>query len=177
VRALQGFADESSDGIRDFDLLEGLESTLGVVAGSLTGRIELVRELSPMPPIRCVPSAINHVFMNLLLNAAAAIPARGVITVRSGSSDDEVWVEVADSGCGIRAEHLPRVFEPFFTTQPIGHGMGLGLTTAWDTVVNKHAGQIDVRSTPDAGSSFTVRLPRRLPAPVALQETRTAALP
>lgn len=64
-------------------------------------------------------------------------------------------------GCGIPADQLGRLFEPFYTTQPIGTGTGLGLALSWDIIVNKHQGRIDVRSEPGQGSCFTVWLPRK----------------
>ena len=160
VNALQDFARADTDEKVDADLLAGLESTLNVTASLLKDRLEVVRELTPLPLVRCAPQQINQVFMNLLINATQAIKGNGRILLRSGFDEDGVWVEISDSGCGIAAEQLPRVFEPFFTTQPVGSGTGLGLTTAWDIVVDKHGGRIDVRSTPGDGSSFTVWLPR-----------------
>lgn len=159
VRALQGFAGDMSEGPYEYDLVEGLESAVIVVGSAIHEGVEIVWDLKPVPPVRCRPSAINQVFVSMLLNATQAIPDKGTITLRSGSKDDEVWIEICDSGAGIREEHLPRLFEPFFTTRPIGRGLGLGLTTAWDTVVNKHGGRIEVRSEPLAGSSFIVSLP------------------
>lgn len=160
VAALRDFAREDLRDRSDTNLLDGLESTLSVAASMLKGKVELIRHLTPLPPVRCVPGQINQVFMILLVNAIQAITAIGTIMLRSGFDVDGVWVEIADNGCGISDAHRHRLFEPFFTTRPVGGGIGLGLATAWDIVVKNHAGRIDVRSESPGGSSFTVWLPR-----------------
>jgi hemerythrin-like metal-binding protein len=164
VQALKDFAHADNAEPVDADLLAGLESTLKVAGNELKYKADVVRALTPLPPVRCLPGQINQVFMNLLVNAAQAITDRGSITLRSGFDALGVWVEVEDSGCGIPAELLPRLFEPFFTTKPVGQGTGLGLAMSWDIIVNKHRGRFDVRSEPGRGSCFTVWLPRTAPA-------------
>lgn len=119
-----------------------------------------VREYSGLPAVECMPSQINQVFMNLLINAAQAIDKKGTITVRTGSSGDEVWLEVADTGNGIAPENMSRIFEPFFTTKPVGKGTGLGLSLSYG-IVQKHHGRIEVKSEPGKGSTFRVWLPVR----------------
>lgn len=160
VGALQDFAHGDPDEMANADLLAGLENTLIVAAGALAGKLTLDRQLTALPLVRCAPKQINQVFINLLMNAAQAIADAGTITLRSGFDDAGVWIEFSDTGCGIAEAHLPRLFEPFFTTRPVGSGVGLGLTTAWHIVVEQHGGRIDVRSAPGAGASFTVWLPR-----------------
>ena len=160
VSSLQDFAGGDSDEMADADLLAGLESALNMAGSLLNDQVILERQLTPLPLVRCAPHQINQVFMILLVNAVQAMAGGGSISLRSGFDDAGVWVEISDTGCGIAKEHLPRLFEPFFTTRPVGSGVGLGLTTAWDIVVNKHGGRIDVRSAPGSGSSFTVWLPR-----------------
>jgi signal transduction histidine kinase len=96
--------------------------------------------------------------MNLLVNAAHAIPDKGEITLRTGRTGDEVFVAVADTGIGIAPENINRVFEPFFTTKPVGKGTGLGLSLAY-SIVQKHQGHIEVQSEPGKGTTFTVWLP------------------
>jgi len=140
------------------DLISGLESTLNVVWNQIKYKAELVRELSPLPPVFCVASQINQVLMNLLVNASQSIQDHGRITLRTGVQDDQVWLEVQDTGCGIAPEHLGRIFEPFFTTKPTGQGTGLGLSISAD-IVRRHDGHIDVESTPASGTRFRVWLP------------------
>lgn len=148
---------------QDADILAGLESTLNVVWHKLKYKAEIVRELKPLPLVRCIPAQINQVFMSLLVNAAQAITGRGVITLRSGQAGERVWVEIADTGSGMDEATRQHVFEPFFTTRPVGTGTGLGLSVTWD-VVHEHQGMIEVASEAGHGSTFRVWLPVTGPA-------------
>jgi len=146
------------------DLNKGIESTLNVVWNELKYKAEVVKEYGELPSIMCLPTQLNQVFMNLLVNAAQAIQDKGVITIRSGSEEDGVWVEVRDTGCGMPEEVQRRVFEPFFTTKPVGKGTGLGLSLAYG-IVQKHNGRIDLESAPGQGTTFRVWLPREQSQP------------
>jgi hemerythrin-like metal-binding protein len=141
------------------DLNAALQSTLNVVRNELRYKAEIKLELGDIPEIDCVPAQLNQVFMNLLVNAAQAIPERGTITVRSGMERDHVWFEIEDTGSGMSEETRKRIFEPFFTTKPVGKGTGLGLSISYDIVVKKHNGRMDVRSHPGKGSCFRLWLP------------------
>lgn len=141
------------------DLNAALESTLNVVWNELKYKADVVRELGNIPEVQCVPAQINQVFMNMLVNAAHAIEQHGVITVRSGSTDCEVWFEIEDTGKGMSEEVKNRIFEPFYTTKPVGKGTGLGLSISYDIIVKKHGGLIDVRSQPGVGTCFRISLP------------------
>jgi len=144
-------------------LHQGIDSTLNIVANEIKYRADVKREYGDLPDIECLPSELNQVFLNLLVNAAQAIgPERGLIVVRSGTAGDKVWVEIEDNGSGIAPEHQARVFDPFFTTKPVGRGTGLGLSLAYG-IVHKHQGRIDVRSEPGRGTCFRVTLPVRRP--------------
>ncbi|MCC4114225.1 PAS domain S-box protein [Aromatoleum toluclasticum] len=144
------------------NLEAGLESTLNVVRNEIKYKADVVKEYGSLPPIECFPSQLNQVFMNLLVNAAHAIDDRGLITLRTGYDEKVVWVEVEDTGKGIRPDHLSRIFEPFFTTKEVGKGTGLGLSLSYG-IVNRHHGFIEVRSELGKGSVFRVVLPRNLP--------------
>jgi len=161
VRDLRDFAKLDAQEWQLADLHRGLESTLNLVQGRM-GHIELVKAFGDLPEVECLPSEINQVFLNLLLNAADAISGPGTITVSTGTRDDGAWVEVADTGCGIAAEHLSRVFDPFFTTKPIGQGVGLGLSLSYG-IVQRHHGSLHVASTPGQGATFCIWLPLRQP--------------
>lgn len=149
------------------NLNEALESTLNVVWNEIKYKAEVVRELGDIPEIECVPAQINQVFMNLLVNAAQAIEQRGSITLRSGLENGYVWFEFADTGKGMNAETVKRIFEPFYTTKPVGQGTGLGLSISYDIIVKKHGGRIDVSSEPGQGTTFRLWLPQRMPAEIA----------
>jgi two-component system NtrC family sensor kinase len=154
------------------DVTRGLVSTLNIVHNELKYKVTVQNELQPTPDINCLPSQLNQVFMNLLVNAGQAIGEKGNIWLRSGHDDSSVWIEVEDNGCGIGKEQLNRIFEPFFTTKPVGKGTGLGLSVSY-AIVRKHGGEFAVDSTPGKGSRFRVPLPRTRSAPadqVALEQ-------
>lgn len=148
------------------NLEQGLESTLNIVWNEVKYKAEVKREYAGLPDVECIAAQINQVFMNLLVNAAHAIVERGTITLRTGFDEQEVWVEVEDTGCGIKAENITRVFEPFFTTKPVGKGTGLGLSLAYG-IVQRHRGRLEVRSEVDLGTTFRLTLPRQHAAPEA----------
>lgn len=141
------------------NLNAAMESTLNVVWNELKYKAEVIRELGDIPDIDCVPAQINQVFMNLLVNAAQAISERGRITVRSGVENGHVWFEVEDTGTGMADDVRRRIFEPFYTTKPVGKGTGLGLSISYDIIVKKHGGRIDVTSEPGKGTCFRIWLP------------------
>ncbi|MBK5551888.1 MULTISPECIES: ATP-binding protein [unclassified Pseudomonas] len=141
------------------NLQQGIESTLNIVANELKYKADVVKEYQVLPEIECLPSQINQVIMNLIVNASQAIgPERGVITLRTGLEGETVWIEVADTGSGIEPQCLQKIFDPFFTTKPIGQGTGLGLSLSYG-IVKKHHGDISVRSEVGAGTTFRVELP------------------
>ncbi|MEY2894178.1 MAG: hypothetical protein RJA98_4086 [Pseudomonadota bacterium] len=145
------------------NLHKGLDSTLNIVNNEIKYKAEVVREYGEIPDVECLPSQLNQVFMNLLVNAAHAVhKERGLITVRSGhdAAANEVWVEVDDDGCGIARDNLNRIFDPFFTTKPVGQGTGLGLSLSYG-IVQKHAGRMTVRSELGQGTCFRVSVPVR----------------
>ena len=144
------------------DLLQGLDSTLNIVWNDLKYKVRLEKHYTSLPPVECLASEINQVFLNLLLNAGQAIEQRGTIALASGCDEHEVWISITDSGCGIPPEAMPHLFDPFFTTKPIGRGTGLGLAISYG-IVAKHHGRIEVTSKVGQGSTFRVVLPIHQP--------------
>lgn len=145
------------------DLHQGINSTLNIVTNEVKYKADVVKEYGDIPEVECLPSQINQVVMNIIVNAAHAMgETRGKITLRTGRADDQVWIEITDTGTGIPGDILPRIFDPFFTTKPVGKGTGLGLSLAYG-IVRKHHGRIDVESTPGVGTTFRVNLPIRHP--------------
>lgn len=161
VQDLKDFSHVDQAEWQDADLNAGLESTLNVIAHELKYKAHVVMHLGALPLLRCLPSQLNQVFMNLLLNAAQALDGQGEITVSTGFSEEVVWIEISDTGKGIAPEVQKRIFEPFFTTKPVGEGTGLGLSIAFDIVQKKHGGRIEVNSAVGHGSTFRITLPRR----------------
>ncbi|WP_417070905.1 ATP-binding protein [Niveibacterium terrae] len=143
------------------DLHQGLDSTLNIAFNEIKYRADVEKEYGELPQVECLPSQLNQVFMNLMVNAAHAMgEMRGKITLRTGICVDaqSVWVEIADNGSGIPAEIRDRIFDPFFTTKPIGKGTGLGLSLAYG-IIKKHNGRIELDSEPGRGSTFRIILP------------------
>lgn len=141
------------------NLIQGIDATLNMVNNEVKYKADIVKDYNVLPEVQCISSEINQVVMNLLINAADAIgPLRGKITVRTGVGADTVWFEVADTGSGIPKEVLPRIFDPFFTSKPVGKGTGLGLSLSYG-IVQKHHGSIDVQTEMNKGSTFRVTLP------------------
>ena len=163
VQDLKDFSHTEDTGWEWADLHKGLESTLNIVRNEIKNKAQIIRLFTPLPPVRCIPAQINQVFMNLLVNAVQAIAERGKITLRSGVDGEFAWIDVQDDGCGIESRKLTRIFDPFYTSKPIGKGTGLGLSLAWGSV-QRHQGTIVVLSTPGKGTCMTVRLPIAGPA-------------
>ncbi|MCW7541066.1 ATP-binding protein [Aquabacterium sp. A7-Y] len=154
-------------------LEEGLESTLAMAAHFLSG-VSVEKQFGDTRPVTCDIAQINQVLLNLVRNAAQALPeSGGRIQLRTRmASPTLVEVSVADNGSGIPPDVLPRIWEPFFTTKKQGAGTGLGLSTS-RKIVAAHGGTLKVVSTSPAGSTFTMVLP--VTPPAELQQRQAAA--
>ena len=161
------------------NLHQGIDSTLNIVSNEVKYKADVVKQYGNIPDIECLPSQINQVVMNMLVNAAHAIgPKRGTITIRTENQGANVLLEISDTGGGISKENLSRIFDPFFTTKPVGQGTGLGLSLSYG-IIQKHNGQIDVESEPGRGTCFRIVLPvKHIPAkgddPQKAQEARAS---
>lgn len=143
------------------NLHQGLDATLNIVANEIKYKADVIREYGELPDVECLPSQLNQVFMNLLVNAAHAMgEQRGTITIRSGVKDDDVWLEFKDTGSGIPEAIRQKIFDPFFTTKPIGKGTGLGLSLSYG-IIQKHNGRIELESEVGVGTTFRIVLPIR----------------
>ena len=172
VADLRQFSREDPGRPEEFDLNAQVEAALRIAGGQLLHRIEVVKSLGRLAAALGRPRQITQVLVNLLVNAAQAIPGKGTVTITTRCDPDELTVEVRDTGTGIRAEDLARLFQPFFTTKPVGVGTGLGLAVAHG-IVRAHGGRIAVKSTLGVGTTFKVHLPR-VP-PLARGARRSAA--
>jgi len=128
--------------------------------------ISILQEVDPdLPPVVGDRNQLQQVFLNLLNNAVHALGPKGGGHIRISAARDgnsAVLISVADDGCGIRPEHMDKIFHPFFTTKPVGEGTGLGLSTVYG-IVERLGGQVSVTSELNAGTVFAVRLPVALP--------------
>jgi signal transduction histidine kinase/DNA-binding LacI/PurR family transcriptional regulator len=141
------------------DLHQGIDSTLNIINNEIKFKADVVKKYGNLPDVKCLSSQINQVIMNLVVNASHALTReRGTITISTGVVGDQVWIEVADNGCGIPENIMSRIFDPFFTTKPIGKGTGLGLSISYG-IIQRHHGQLVVHSETDVGTTFRIVLP------------------
>lgn len=158
VTGLRTFSRMDQSVFKYVDIHECIRSTLRLLSAEFKNRISIHQEFGNIPEVECSPSQINQVFMNLLVNAAQAIPARGNIWIRTFDRGDSVEIQIEDSGTGMNSETVSQIFVPFFTTKKVGEGTGLGLSIAYG-LIQKHQGKIDVRSELGKGTVFSVVLP------------------
>jgi signal transduction histidine kinase len=141
------------------DVTALLDNTLAFLTEKLARReIALVRDYAPVPSVPGDPERLQQVFLNLFLNAADSMPKGGELRVALGTHGLEVEVRVADTGHGIPAGDLERIFEPFYTTKAAGEGSGLGLSVV-QGIVAEHHGAIEVLRSDDAGTEFRLLFP------------------
>lgn len=143
---------------------EGIDSTLRILSKYFgESNVVLKKDYGEIPPVEGYAGQLNQVWMNILANAAQALPATGgEVSILTRRSDDHVEVEISDSGKGIPQNELDRIFDPFFTTKELGEGMGLGLSISFG-IIQKHKGDVRVRSEVGRGTTFTISLPIRMP--------------
>ncbi len=158
VLNLKEFSHTGEGAHKHADLNRCLQSTLKIVSYELKYKAKVIEQYGDIPEILCYPQELNQVFMNLLVNASHAIKQNGEIRIVTARRDEQVVVEISDTGCGIPPENLARVFETFFTTKEVGKGTGLGLSISSE-IVKKHQGRIEVESTVGVGTTFRIWLP------------------
>jgi PAS domain S-box-containing protein len=181
VRDLRTFSRPGEHQLLPVDVEKVIESSINMAQSHIRPRAQLARDYRPVAPVLGDESRLGQVFLNLLVNAAQAIPEgapeKNLIAVRTRSgSGAEVVVEVEDSGVGIEPWKIERIFEPFWTDKPVGVGTGLGLSIVHG-IVSALGGEITVQSSPGRGSTFRVTLPGQpeMTAPQVLQEPAAAS--
>ena len=158
IRSLRSSLHGGVTELREVDIHEELEIALTLVHHELKRRIEVVRKYGELPKCNCFPALLNSVFVNMLVNAAQAIEGAGQITIETSVTDDIIKVKFTDTGVGIPAENLEKLFEPGFTTKAPDEGTGLGLVIC-SRIMEKHNGKIEVESEVGVGTTFTIHLP------------------
>jgi len=158
VQNLKTFArvDEANKSFTDIN--DGINTTLNMVRNELRFNCNIYVDLKPLPKIMAFPGKLNQVFMNLLVNAGQAFEEKGDVFVRTFVHENNIVIEVEDTGTGIDEQHLSQIFTPFYTTKVIGEGTGLGLSIS-HKIIEQHGGEIKVTSTVGKGSCFSVYLP------------------
>ena len=162
VRNLQSIARRPEEQHQAVNLHEVLESAISLTWNQIRHRARLVRDFTDLPLVEGSKFRLGQLFVNLLVNAAQAIPEgraqENEIEVIARTRDGRAVLEIRDTGVGISPTTRARLFDPFFTTKPAGTGTGLGLSIC-QSVVLEHRGTIEVESTPGEGSTFRVSLP------------------
>ena len=158
VSALREFTTIGDDIWQAVDINAVLENALSLTDDHFRETITIRREFGRLPRLIGAPAQLSQVFMSLLVNAAQAIKAEGTVTIRTYAEDDEIRIEIEDTGDGIPDSMQHRIFEPFYSSKPVGEGTGLGLSMAWE-IVKRHQGRIDFNTRPEKGTTFIVSLP------------------
>jgi two-component system, NtrC family, sensor kinase len=179
VLSLRNFSRLDESALKSVDIHEGIESTLLILQHRIGGfnadktsvsnhqPIEVIKSYSVLPKVECFAGEINQVLMNIFTNAIDAIeecspPKEGQIRIETSLLEgDRVVVAIADNGGGIDATAQSQIFDPFFTTKPVGQGTGLGLYFCYETIVNKHHGDLICRSKIGVGTTIEIILPIR----------------
>ena len=147
-----------------YDLIGGIENTLVVAKSEIKHHARVVKQYKDIPIFNAFGNQINQILLNIILNALYAIKSKaltelGLILISTYQYEDFIICEIEDNGIGIDDININKIFNPFFTTKPVGKGTGLGLSIAYDIIVNKHGGKLLVDSVPMKGTKFTIKLP------------------
>lgn len=164
VKGLRTFSVSDSETLTKVDVKGEVEVALLLLNNKIKGRINLVHDFDPqMEPIDGYKGQLGQVFLNILGNAVDALENSDnpEISIKATQTKNQLRIEIADNGPGIRGEHMDRIFDPFYTTKKIGVGTGLGLSIAYG-IIEQHKGTISVSSEPGKGATFTILLPLKI---------------
>jgi two-component system, NtrC family, sensor kinase len=172
VLSLRNFSRLDEAEFKEADLHQGLDSTLMILQNKLKGRdhrpdIALVKSYGTVPWVECYAGQMNQVFMNLLVNAADALDeAVGAdqitapeIQIHTAVVDGQAEIRIVDNGPGIPAAVQQRLFDPFYTTKPVGQGTGMGLSISYQIITERHGGTLRCESMLAQGTQFIIRIP------------------
>lgn len=165
VKSLRNFSRiDKNESFDAYNLNEGLKDTLVIARNRIDNIVDLEVEYGDIGVIEAYGGQVNQVLLNIVLNSVEAVTekhvnSRGTIHIKTFTDNGYVVVSIKDDGIGIDEEHISSLFNPFFTTKPVGEGLGLGLSMSYDIIINKHKGKIDVKSNQGIGTEFLVYLP------------------
>jgi two-component system, NtrC family, sensor kinase len=133
---------------------------LNIVNNEIRYNADVEIDIDDLPEIECMPTQLNQVFLNLIVNASQAVKPneRGLIKIKARKVNDSVVMSFSDNGQGIDKKNILKIFNPFYTTKEVGKGTGLGLSVSHG-IIQKHNGSIEVTSTVGVGTEFTLTLP------------------
>ena len=157
VKALRNHTRKSNGEITQSNVINGIEETLLILNNKIKRGIQVTKEYQEIPLIKADFESLNQVWTNIINNAIQAMNAQGSLTIRVYEKENFVVVEIEDSGTGMSDEVKQKVFDPYFTTKPIGQGTGIGLNITKD-IVEKQGGHIDLRTELGKGTCFMVSL-------------------
>ena len=166
VKGLRIFSRVDEDDIKLANINEGLDSTIIIVNNQLNNKIVIEKEYENLPLIDCYPGKLNQVFLNLITNGIYAVKQKykdqegGKLVIKTELSGSDVKITISDNGVGMNEATKNKLFEPFYTTKPVGEGTGLGLSIAYNTI-KKHNGTISATSELGSGTTFVITIPQR----------------
>ncbi|MCD8485660.1 MAG: sensor histidine kinase [Desertifilum sp.] len=172
VLSLRNFSRMDEAEFKSVDIHDGIESTLLILQHRLKARadrpaIEVIREYGELPLVQCYPGQFNQVMMNIIVNAIDALDEMSVtdcasqLTIRTVANGGWAEIAIADNGPGMPESIKPYIFNPFFTTKPIGKGTGMGMAISHQIITEKHHGKLECFSTPGQGTEFVIQIPLR----------------
>lgn len=158
VTNLKSFSRTQSSDREKVDVRDCISSALKIANNKVKYHCEVIQEFTQTPPIYCNKNELTQVFLNIIINAAQAIHKQGTITIDTRCSDDYIVIDIADTGIGIPEDNLNSIFNPFFTSKPLGEGTGLGLSVSYG-IIKDLDGTISAESTLGEGTTFTILIP------------------
>lgn len=159
IQDLKSFSRMEEVAITDVDVAHEIDITLNILHNKLKNKAVIHKEyMDNIPKIEAFGGQLNQVFMNILDNAAGAIKETGDIWIRINTDNNNMIIQIEDNGSGMDDETVRKVFNPFFTTKPVGQGTGLGMSISYKIIKN-HQGDIKVESQLNVGTKFTITLP------------------
>jgi len=181
VLSLRTFSRLDEAEMKAVDIHQGIDSTIMLIQSRLNPanqrrQIEVIKEYGSLPLVECYPGQLNQVFLNILVNSLDALEDSSVkgrwatkkfnlidnprIYIRTKLLEpDQVTISIADNGIGIPEDTLKQIFNPFFTTKPVGQGTGMGLAISYQIITQKHRGCLECISQPGVGAEFIIRIP------------------
>lgn len=159
VKSLKKFVRLDEAELQEADINKELDLTLELIRHETKNKVEIIKNYSELPLVKCYPNMLNQVFMNVLVNACQSIEATGEISITTSIEGDKLVVKIRDNGCGIAHSDIDKVFTAGYTTKGVGVGTGLGLAIS-HKIIQKHEGTITVNSEFGVGSEFVITIPR-----------------